>query len=656
MIMVKRAAKAFVVIIIAAVLMGPIAVPDASAAQSKRVASGLIWVVDKTTHLNSLTIEEGAFVMGTQGHSVTLTVDGVETGILPGTYTGDVVVTLTELNVFKYKELDNQFRQALFLDKSGIVEAKSVLAAAGDYKLKNGTLTDVRITSRGEAFNGIFVAGGTYTIKDAVLDFSGNGGDDFDGYGAAVMAAGKDTRLILDGARIKAQGAVRPGIVATRNSTLIVKNSTIETKDGILPPDYVPNVELGKMRAVPWMLGLSGNSRATNLLGKNTTATYINSSISSERWGVLSADGDDETQEPVEPIDREQKLIAINSSIANTKGVGYGNYFTAYYYGCDIDVGDYASIGGALFAASNPETIAEMNADYNFGLTDEELGALPRKGTHVKSGRFGMMLKGFAKIMDDTVFDTEKAIFLIKGGGANIDVDGSGGAQLNSRNGIIVQIMEDDDPMRINAIYHEPEDPVKADDFDVTVAGDSDMTARFANIELKGDFYNGFPGGKDSGRGGGMPEGMPPGGGMAPDGGMPGGTGGPGGAGGGGPMRGPSSGLNMVLNFENSDVTGIITSSRARHAKPVITSEDYLLLGEVANTPGPAVNNGAIVSLSGSTWTVTGTSYLTAMTISEDSAVKAPAGHKVSMKVNGSEMPVKAGSYTGNIVLSVSEN
>ncbi len=646
MIMEKRLIKTLAAIFIAAMLMVPFTAIDAAAAQSKSIASGLIWVVDKTTSLGSLTIADGAFIMATNGHSVTMTVDGVETGIVPGTYRGNIVLTVTEQNIVKYKELRHPFRQAIYLDKTGVVASKSVLPAAGNYRYSNGTLTGARITSVGENFNGIFVRGGTHTIKDAVIDFTGNGADDFAGFGAAVMATGKDTTLILDGAKIKTRGAVRTGVVATRNSTVIVKNSTIQTMNGMLPSDYVPNVELGKMLAVPWMLGLSGNCRATNLLGTNTTATYINSSISSESWGVLSADGDDETQEPVEKDNREQKLIAINSRITNTGKVGYGNYFTAYYYGCEINVGDYASIGGGTFAASNPETIAKLNSDYKFGLTPEELKALPRTRTHVKSGRFGMMLRGTAKIMDDTVFDTEKAIFLIKGSSAEINVDGSKGAQLNPKNGIIIQIMENDDPMRINAIYHEAADPVKAEDFDVTAVNKSDVVATFANITLKGDFYNGFPAASNSGMMGGAPDGDT-GGPEAPPGSDDGGPGG---------MGGSVSGLNMVLKLEKANITGIITSSRARHAKDTITAEEYLMLGEVTNTPCPAVNNGVIVSMNGSTWTVTGTSYLTGITIAEGSAVKAPEGYRVAMTVDGAAKAIKAGSYKGSIVITVTKS
>jgi len=646
MIMKKSLIKILAAMGVATMLVMPFTALDAADAPSRSIASGIIWVVDKTTSLSSLTIADGAFIMAPNGYSVTMTVDGVETGIVPGAYKGDIVFTLTEKNVFKYKQLNHQYRQALYLDKTGIVEAKSVLSAAGNYKLSNGVLTGAKITSKGEKFNGIFVAGGTYTIKDAVIDFTGNGGDDFDGFGAAVMAAGKDTTLILDGAKIKTHGAVRPTVVATRNSNVIVKNSTLQAMNGILPADYVPNVELGEMRAVPWMLGLSGNCRATNLLGKNTTATYINSSISSESWGVLSADGDDETQEPVSASNREQKLIAINSKITNTGKVGYGNYFTAYYYGCELNVGDYASIGGATYAASNPETIAKLNADYKFGLTPEELKALPRTRTHVTSGRFGMMLQGAANILDDTVFDTEKAIFLIKGSSAKINVDGSKGAQLNPKNGIIIQILENDDPMRINAIYHEPADPVKAKDFDVTAVNKSDVAATFSNITLKGDFYNGFPAAGSSGGMGGAPDGDA-GGAEAPPGSDDGGPGG---------MPAAASGLNMVLNLSNANITGMITASRAKHEKDTITSEEYRLLGEVTNRPCAAVNNGVIVSLNGSTWTITGTSYLTGITITEGSAIKAPEGYKVTMTVDGAAKAIKAGAYKGNIVLTVTKS
>jgi hypothetical protein len=660
-----------------------ISLPAVAAGQAGAPATGVetippgaVWVLEKTTKLSSLTIGESAFILPTNGHSVTLTVNGVEKDIRPGTYTGDVVVTSTATNLFKYYTLNHKFRQALYLDKTGVVEDKSVLAAAGPYKLSDGVLSGAHITSLGDNFNGIFVAGGTYTIKNPVIDFTGNGADDFDGYGAAIMAEGKDTTMIVDGARVKTHGAGRPTIVATRNSTVIVKNSTLEATNGILPADYVPNVSLGEMRAVPWMLGLNGNARATLLLGDHTSAYFINTSVSDESWALLSADGDDENQEKVESSRPKGNLMAVNCKLTDTGGGGYGNYFTASYYGTEMNVGDYATIGGATYADSDPDVIAKLNTELGWGLTPAELKALPKKSTRIVSGRFGAMVQRPMNVSGGTVIDTAKAVFLVKGASTTITVDGSKGAQLHSKNGIILQILENDDPMGISAIYHEPVDPEKAADFDVTAPGKSDLVANFSNITLKGDFYNGFPGGHNNSKaafgpdegGAGAPGGVaidtgaisPGGGGTAAAGGAPGG-GGPGGGGGGAPgggggpggPGGSSVGENLVLILDHSNITGIITASRARHAKPVITSLDYKMLGEVTNKPGPAVNNGVLLTLNNSTWTVTGTSYLTSLTLGAGSEIKAPQGSKLAMTVDGNPKTISPGSYKGNIVISL---
>jgi hypothetical protein len=611
----------------------------------KSLEAHATWVVDKTTRLNRLTVAKDASITAPKGYGVTLTVDGVETGIKPGTYQGDIVLTLTDANVVTFSDtLIHNFRQALYLNRSGVVTAKSVLPAAGHYSLINGILTGARIGSVGETFNGIYVASGTYTVKGATIDFTGNGGNDFAGYGAAVMATGKDTTLIVDGAKINTHGAVRTAVVADKGSNLIVKNSTIQTKGGKLPDDYVSNVTPGEMKDVPWMLGLAGNCRATNLLGDNTTATYINSSIAAEGWGVLSIDNSQNT-----------KLTAINSKLAITGRSGYGSYAIGdsvnSFYGSDIKASDYGVIiagGNAVFGASKPETIARLNSELKLGLTADEINSLTQAKTTVRSGRFGVMWhgNGSVRIMDDTVFDTEKSIFLVKGASAEINVDGAKGAQLNSKNSVIIQVIDNDDPgpimvdgkMLNKGVYHEPTGaPVKAKDFDVTASNRADVVATFSNIALKGDFYNAVRGGSSSKRGG-----MPGGPGAMP-GGPVGGPGGPGGA----------SGKNLVLRFDKASITGVISAATARHAKDTITSADYLLLGEVTNTPDAAVNNGVIVSLANSIWTVTGTAYLTGLTIADSSAITAPKGYRATLTVDGVRTPIKAGTYTGRIEVQV---
>ncbi|WP_194238528.1 hypothetical protein [Streptomyces spongiae] len=74
-------------------------------------------------------------------------------------------------------------------------------------------------------------------------------------------------------------------------------------------------------------------------------------------------------------------------------------------------------------------------------------------------------------------------------------------------------------------------------------------------------------------------------------------------------MRG---GKNMVLTFEDTTIRGPVSASRTRHRVSTIDASKFQELGEVTNSAQAAVNNGVIVRLdSGSSWTVTGTSYLT---------------------------------------------
>ena len=65
------------------------------------------------------------------------------------------------------------------------------------------------------------------------------------------------------------------------------------------------------------------------------------------------------------------------------------------------------------------------------------------------------------------------------------------------------------------------------------------------------------------------------------------------------------------------------------------------------------MNNGVIVALAGgSSWAVTGTSYLTALSLDASSAVTGPHGGKVTMTVGGKPTAIIPGDrYTGAIVV-----
>jgi len=518
------------------------------------------------------------------------------------------------------------YRQALYLDADGIDYGKSVLAAVkgekptgfniSDIEIKsNGTLYKDATSPGGTGFNGIYAAGGVYNLKNVKIDFFGDGRSDFMGYGSAIVADGKGTKLVMDNVTINTQGVVRAGIIAKGGSEIVVKNSNIATKNGVLPPGYIASMDTSQMRSTLWISGQTGNVRATSLMGTGN-ATYINSSVSSEGWGALSTDGTSGAY-----------LNAVNTKVIITGEEGYGNYNDpdahVSYYGCEFDIATFASCigsGDVYYGDSTTEVVRGLNEKFSLGLTEEEIKAIPAKSTTINSRKYGVMWhrSGNPLTIDGgTIINTAKTAFYIACVPALIKMDGSKGAQINSGTGVIMQLASDDQPpdMSSAGYYEEPTTgPTSIKDFDNTSV-DGAATANFSNIKLKGDFYNSVGWGKLTDK------------------------------------------LNMALNLDNASITGVISASESHHPTPRITVENNTLFHSITDTVCPAVNNGVIVNLTnGSTWTVTGTSYITSLIIAEGSTVTAPEGSKVTMTVNGAKKEIKAGKYSGKIELTVTKS
>jgi len=649
------------------------------------VASNSTKTVAETTHLNKLTIEENAGLTAQDGYRLTLTVDGVETGqvlktwegrdykFAPGTYQGDIVLTVTEANDVVWSmgrgampegeapagapqggmpsgagggDSDSlyPFRQALYLDADGIDEGKSVLAAVQGERPSGFSIQNIRIESKGTlykdatspggtGFNGIYAAGGMYHIKNLEIEFFGDGRSDFAAQGAAVVSEGKDTRLVLENADVNTQGVVRSGVIAKSGSNIIVKNSRIAVRNGVLPPGWVSPMDPSQMRSTLWISGMTGTTRATSVLGTGTRATYIGTSISFEGWGGLSTD-----------IGDTSELTAINCMIDNTGKTGYGQYNNSNavtrILGCEFNVGTIgsASDSGSVFLGdSTQEALLELNETLELGLTAEELNTIPEKSTIINSNDQGILWHGSGctlTITGGTTINARDTLFVDKGAFTDIKVDGSRGARLNPGNGVLMQVMDDDEPAQDPEIknfgnYEEPTGPVVKDEsHDIYTAKETDALAKFSNIELKGDFYNAVRGGLKKNALTGEDE---------------------------------NASRNLGLTFDNADITGVISASDALHYYngkyyPKIGKDESAAFSHVINTPGPAVNNGVIVTLqNGSKWTVIGTSYLTKLVIEEGANVSAPSEQTLTMTVDGGKPTtrISPGTYTGNIVLTV---
>ena len=619
------------------------------------------WLITETTELFGLTITETGKIVAPEGKLVTLVFNGENLPLLPGQYEGNVILEVTEAIDYQ----DTKMRAAVTLIDGKYVPEKSVKAAAIGGEIADAKVSRVSVISMEEAVNGIFASipeGGETVIENVTLDMLGNGGNDFIGYGAAIAACGKG-KLTINSSDITTHGAARGAIYAGENVELEVNDSKLHTKGGVLNADYEDTIKTtlpGVMRRVPWMLGLRGNCRATNLLDY-ANATYNRCDITADGWGVMSTDGVKKCR---------MKINDSNVEITGTSGYGA------------------LSIGDCVVDFDNSTVKA---ADYGMIMMMGKGSGSFKNGTVVNSGRFATMSsmnQGVVEVSDATL-NTGETTFLVRGCSTEFKVSNS---RLNPQNGIILQVMNGDDPGNPKGFYMDPKEPdtlLEGRDLYTAAAG-TDVVATFENMTLCGDFYNGSSENKGDTGGanllaaapnavadmqkngpfpgmpaGGPPAGMPPMGNFPamPSGGPPAGMppmgdfpGIPGDAPAGGPPGGfsmPSFGgpnvKNLSVTFKNVDFTGCITASVSKHRVEKVCKENCEELGEVVNFPQEAINNGVIVSLDEkSVWTVTADCYLTSLTIASGAVVKG-----AHMIVDGEEQELLPGTYTGKIKLSV---
>lgn len=576
----------------------------------KAVAAGDNWDVAATTRLSQLTIGEGASITAPAGHDLTMTVDGVETPIASGTYTGDIVLTPAESIIEDYAgmgtEQEYHYRAAVYVNDGAYQPGQSVEAAVTAGSVSDTVAEGVAIQSVGDEFMGIVIDGNSpYRIDRPKIYLQGNGVNDFNGFGAAIRIDGS-SKITVEAADIKNKGVVRTGIWVGGDAEAVVNNATIEVSDGVLPADYGWSWVNGGggdsgdvMMEVPWMLGIVGNNRATLVVG-NGIVHYNDSYIKAQRWGAMSTDAVQEVE------------LYVNDSHVEVVESGYGGYADGNslvsFSGSTVDVPDYGLImsGGSGVITDGTIVISGANAVMSHGG--------PRGTLTIDKG---------------SVLTTSKAVIQLKGASPSILVDG---AELKSANGIILQAMANDDPNRRGPGGPPPgpdgaapggeaggappgAPPRMGGKYSVT-DGDNNIDARFRNVVLNGDFLNSMPG---------------------------------------------QCGMNLV--FESAQLTGAISTAIPEHAigpngEEIVIQEStelYYLIGEQTETLAATEDaDGANVALDGnSSWTVNRTSYLTGLSLAAGATLNAPGGRDLVLTVDGQETAIGAGTYKGAIVLRV---
>ncbi len=562
---------------------------------------------------------------------------------------------------------DYAYDAALYVTADGIDDEKSATEriASGAYDATGAS--GIVIDDGASGHNGILVVDADYTITGATIDMltDADGTDtcDFSGKGTAVAAFGSGANVTIEDSAIHTAGVATMPIFADDGATVTFRNSTLQSDGGTLSADYLNTPSQTLMVAPPWILGIMGNARGSNMMGRDTTTNVIDSETSAGAWAVLSTDAGDDMvlnvynssltlnnadESAAAPLQAEGGQISetLDNPYTVNYGTGYGTYVIGRavetFAGAQINVGTYATIftgGSATYTALEAGQTYELKN--HAGETTATYEATEDKVTEIHSDTFGFMAhqnENSITIEKGTVVDSGYATFLVKTGASNQVLTASVDDATITNGGVLIQVMDNDDATNGGMMdADDPENtnggsqnfkPVHTEDagFDTSeaTAGNTAQTFTFTNGDYTGNIYNAS--GSDGLEG---------------------------------------NALNVTFG-EGARYTGAIASTSAIHVtydgsqavkenggcafddadeaaafaeqyqNTSFTIEEYWSIGQVANLVSDNGGNAVNVTLTGdAVWHVTGTSLIAALSLEDDAQVIVPEG--VTLTVNGAD-------------------
>ena len=228
------------------------------------------YLLEETTKLSALEIGTEGKIETPEGMLLTMTVDGVQKDVLPGSYRGDIVLTVTRripapIEGMHPKPGDppTDYRAVLLLGENGLEENAAGHGWIGGSS-QGAILTGGEIITTGEAMNGLIVTGGTHRVDGLTIRNSGHSPDDGKGLGASILCGG-DSDTVFENLYIENQGIRNDAIVAGANAKITVRDSEIHVKGGT-PADIQ---RLNKLRpgkaCMTYVSGGWGTTRAVNV-------------------------------------------------------------------------------------------------------------------------------------------------------------------------------------------------------------------------------------------------------------------------------------------------------------------------------------------------------------------------------------------------------
>ena len=369
---------------------------------------------------------------------------------------------------------DYAYDAALYVTADGVSEEKSATdrITFGSYDAQSAS--GIVISDSESGHNGILVYNTDYTISNAEItmltDADGSDTCDFSGKGTAVAAFGSDANVTIADSTIHTAGVATMPIFADDGATVTIRSSVLQSDGGTLNSDYLNTPTQTLMVAPPWILGIMGNARCSNMMGRDTTTNVIDSETSAGAWAVLSTDaGDDmylnvynssltlnnadESAAAALQADGGQISETLDNPYTVNYGSGYGTYVIGRavetFAGSDINVGTYATIftgGSATYTALEAGQTYELKN--HAGETTAVYEATEDKVTTIHSDTFGFMAhqnSNTITLEKGTVVDSGYATFLVKTGHSNQVLTATIDDSTITNGGVLIQVMDNDD-------------------------------------------------------------------------------------------------------------------------------------------------------------------------------------------------------------------
>ena len=613
--------------------------------------------VDSTlfTSVSKIVTDAGEIDVDNTAYTAILTVDGVQVDLYNAenaTYTGDVVITLVEKGAsnanqgapFGADKAQSSFgpfyyTAAAYIADGAYDAAKSVEAARIEGSVTDTEANGLVVDSDGDYFSAVFVNNADYVINDADIDLLGACGDDFNGWGAGVVVLG-DSNVEINRSVIRSQGVLRSGLFTSGNAVATVKDSVIVSRndEDAIPYDTEDNYATPMMQQCPFGLGIQGNIRASLACGAGQNI-FENSLVVSNGWAVLSTDSG---RSGADALISNAMVAVVGTATTDADpdadfayevdgqewNVTVGRYgeTSGYIAYADSGVNDYA-YGSAWYS---PDYLGIITTG-SITMADNAYGWSGRIGFMSHSGG-GSSGHGTLNVSDSS-FDIQDAFAVTQLSGTyststtldNVDISLAGsGADI-----LYIQLNSDDNAGGPGNTSNTITD-LTYDEYLTTAAASGEPSENYSDLNVsnsvvQGNIYN-----------------------AATD-----------------------DGVGLVVNLDNAEIDGAISSARTYHVdadgnaldSTVIDCDyytgtrdgangvyDYTMYLRVQAEPVPAVNNPVTLNMAnGAKWMVTGDNYLASLTIDETSSI---LGMGVTMTVNGVETEIAPGTYTGEIVLS----